>query len=134
MFFFFVPAQVNTREEEFSDMVYISCIQHVQRYTNHNTTIHIAQPCILHINHTRYTNNHTHACILISQLRAPELSLKSLAPFMPLTDTLLGRTRRPCDGLQEKYRFPRTEPSFFPRGERSSTPSHTPSAKSTGPI
>jgi hypothetical protein len=44
-----------------------------------------------------------------------------------------GCMKRPCCGGQSKYLSPRTEPSFFPSGSSSSSPSHSPSLKETAP-
>lgn len=44
-----------------------------------------------------------------------------------------GRRNMPCSGLHSKYRSPATEPSFFPLGPSSSTPTQTPSANRVVP-
>lgn len=42
--------------------------------------------------------------------------------------------KSPKFGRQSKYLLPATEPSFFPLGSSSSTPTHSPGAKSVGPM
>lgn len=61
-------------------------------------------------------------------------SPRSLAPFIPFTETLLGLTITPRLGLQLKYFLPCTVPSCLPALDFNSSPSQQPSANSTGPI
>ena len=70
----------------------------------------------------------------VSFAACPYISETNLAPFIPRTVILFGRTRSPCSFLHEKYLLPCTEPSFFPFAVRNSTPTQIPSPKSVGPM
>lgn len=47
--------------------------------------------------------------------------------------TPLGRQKMPYGAVQSKYRLPWTDPSFFPDGSSSTTPTHCPSANAVVP-
>ena len=48
--------------------------------------------------------------------------------------TLWSGAKRPCFAGHSKYLFSPTMPSFLPNGPSSSTPAHSPAAKSVGPM
>ena len=76
----------------------------------------------------------TKVSVKLTKLRINGLLTMELAGFWILNDCeLLLIVSLPCLGKHSKYETPPTEPSFFPMGVSSSTPAHTPEAKSVGP-
>lgn len=76
----------------------------------------------------------TKVSVKLTKLRINGLPTMELPGFLSLNDCeLLLIVSLPCLGKHSKYETPPTEPSFFPMGVSSSTPAHTPEAKSVGP-
>ena len=76
----------------------------------------------------------TKVSVKLTKLRINGLLTMELAGFCILNYCeLLLIVSLPCLGKHSKYETPPTEPSFFPMGVSSSTPAHTPEAKSVGP-